>query len=281
MGDVRTVDWTRYKNQVDVVHGGPPCQPFSMAGRQGGHLDSRDMWPEFIRAVLEVEPAAFVAENVPALMQQKFAGYVDQMIREPLSSKYAVKRFMLHASSFGVPQVRKRVFFVGFKDEGPAAKFRVPEHTHSDVHLRPGRVDDAQVSLELPGPPYDREPCMGVRQALGLPDIGIDRLAPTIRCSWTGPRGTTSILSSVSAKRIWSDLKVWPNGVAADREAARRFVAKNGDFRLSVGDCGIIQGFPEDWKFNGPVYVQLGQIGNAVPPPFAYQVALAVAQALD
>jgi DNA (cytosine-5)-methyltransferase 1 len=65
-GDVRHVDWRPYRGAVDVVHGGLPCQPFSSAGRQRGALDDRDMWPEFVRAIREIEPRAFVGENVPA-----------------------------------------------------------------------------------------------------------------------------------------------------------------------------------------------------------------------
>jgi DNA (cytosine-5)-methyltransferase 1 len=121
---------------------------------------------------------------------------------------------------------------------------------------------------------------MGVRDALGLPAIGFDALAPTIRSGFTGPRHTTSILSSVSAQRVWERLQIWPNGVAASREAARQFVSKNGHFRLSVQDCALIQGFPATWRFHGAVYVALGQIGNAVAPPVAYAIARALTQAI-
>ena len=121
---------------------------------------------------------------------------------------------------------------------------------------------------------------MGVRGALGLGSIGIDALAPTLRSTLTGPRHTTSILSSVSAQRKWRALRIWPNGVAATREAASAFPAANGHFRLSVADCALLQGFPAAWKFDGAVYMSLGQIGNSVSPPMAYQLGLAVGQAL-
>jgi DNA (cytosine-5)-methyltransferase 1 len=68
--------------------------------------------------------------------------------------------------------------------------------------------------------------------------------------------------------------------VAPDRIAARAFPAANGDFRLSVPDCGLLQGFPESWKFDGPTYMALGQIGNSVAPPLGYAAARAVAAAL-
>lgn len=104
---------------------------------------------------------------------------------------------------------------------------------------------------------------------------------PTLRSSLTGPRHTTSVLSRVSAQKIWQKLQIWPNGVASNREQARLFVPDNGHFRLSVPDCAILQGFPESWSFHGAVYKALGQIGNAVPPPMAYRVAVSIAQVLS
>ena len=75
-------------------------------------------------------------------------------------------------------------------------------------------------------------------------------------------------------------MQIWPNGVQASREKASAFPAKNNHFRLSVQDVGLIQGFPESWKFAGAVYQVLGQIGNSVSPPVAYHLAVGVASAL-
>jgi len=114
-GDVRNVHWERYAD-VELIHGGPPCQPFSSAGRQRGDVDPRDMWPEFVRAVSAVRPRAFMAENVPALQQAKFGEYVQQVITSPLESfGYHLLRFELRAEWFGVPQNRRRVFFEVFE----------------------------------------------------------------------------------------------------------------------------------------------------------------------
>lgn len=263
-GDVNGVPWRRlYRGGVDVLHGGPPCQPFSHAGRQRGGGDSRDMWPAMVRAVRAIRPAAFVAENVPALASAKFAEYVRTTIVEPLSASYTVTRFEVRAPDFGVPQVRRRVVFVGFRSRRAAARFEPPAPTH-----------------RLPGTDGKQPECAGARHALGLPDTGRDALAPTIRSGLTGPRHTTSVLSSVSAQRAWAKLGIWPNGVSPSREQARAFVPGNGHFRLSVPDVALLQGFPGWWEFQGATYMALGQIGNAVPPPMGYAVAGAVAAAL-
>jgi DNA (cytosine-5)-methyltransferase 1 len=262
-GDVRGVDWRNYRG-ADVLHGGPPCQPFSTAGRQRGHEDERNLLPEFVRCVLAVRPQAFVAENVAALGGPKFAPYLKSALYEPLEGRYHLTSFIAHAHEFGVPQIRRRVLFVGFRRKRDLARFKPPDPTHH------GFGDAAAEGDEV----------LGARAALGLPESDFDAPAPTLRSTLTGPRHTTSILSSASAQRSWARLGIWPNGVAADRKAASAFPSPNGDFRLSVPDCAILQGFPESWTFDGPTYMALGQVGNSVAPPLGYAVALAVAQAL-
>lgn len=263
-GDVRAVDWRSHRGAADIIHGGPPCQPFSTAGRQRGARDGRNLLPEFVRSVLAVRPQAFAAENVAALSGPKFQGYLKRAFYRPLSTDYHIKTFLMSAQDYGVPQVRRRVVFVGFRRKRDFQRFKPPEPTHR----APG---------EGPG---GKQMTLGVRAALGLPEIGFDALAPTIRSTLTGPRHTTSILSSASAQRAWANLEIWPNGVAADRAAASGFPAKNGHFRLSVPDCALLQGFPEEWHFHGATYMALGQIGNSVAPPVAYSIALAIAKAL-
>lgn len=266
-GDVTKVDWTPFRGQIDLIHGGPPCQPFSIAGAQKGQEDERNMWGEFNRAVHAIRPQAFIAENVLGMLHPKFEGFIRKYIVEPLSNYHIVK-FQLSAPDFGVPQVRNRVFFVGFRDKNKQERFRVPAPTHSWRYFSP-KSRTEQLSLFADKLPHT----MGVREALGLPDIGFDNLGPTIRSAFTGKRNTTSVLNSSAGQKSWGDMKIWPNGVQADRDKASAFPAKNKHFRLSVQDVALIQGFPADWKFAGAVYQVLGQIGNSVAPPVAYHLA--------
>jgi DNA (cytosine-5)-methyltransferase 1 len=267
-GDVTTADWRLYQGKVDVLHGGPPCQPFSHAGRRNGANDLRDMIPEFVRAVETIAPSAFVFENVLGLRTKQFEAYIDQVIVGPLSTEYQLHSFSLDAADYGLPQRRRRFFFVGFRDPIVSELFFPPLPTHCPGELV-GTSRDWSLSRT-----------MGIREALGLPYIGFDALAPTIRSGLTGPRHTTSVLNSVTALKVCNKLRIWPNGVALTRERASAYVVNNADFRLSVSDCMVIQGFPGDWPFGGPVYFALGLIGNAVAPPVGYQLALAVAAAL-
>lgn len=279
-GDVTNIDWRDYRGKVDVIHGGPPCQPFSTAGKQKGSEDARDMIPEFVRCVKEIEPKAFVAENVSGLTSKKFKKYLAETLFNPLQNDYKIQMFTLNAAGFGVPQIRKRVIFVGILNNSSSNPYIKPEELFDYSHLKRTKKDNKELTLSLFEETQEnkRNKCMGVREALGLEEIGYDTIAPTLRCTLTGPRSTTSILSSTSAQKVWNSLGIWPNGVQLDRDKASAFETKNGTFRLSVSDCALLQGFPEDWKFNGPVYQALGQIGNSVAPPMAYQIAKSIAQ---
>lgn len=262
-GDVRAASFRPLRG-VDVVHGGPPCQPFSIAGKQAGADDPRNMWPQFVRCVLETRPRAFVAENVPGMLDRKFEGFVREHIQAPLERDYTIIKFRLSAHDFGVPQARRRVFFVGFREARDAARWAEPEPTHGDVDT-------------LFGPVLPRNMA---RKSLGLPEIGVDAVAPTLRSGFTGPRNTTGVVNSKASLAAWNDLRIWPNGVQHTRGKAAAYPPENGHFRMSVGDCALLQGFPEDWRFSGAVYQALGQIGNSVCPPVAYSVARQVARAL-
>ena len=262
-GDVTEARFSQFRG-VDVVHGGPPCQPFSVAGKQAGAQDPRNMWGEFVRCVRQARPRAFIAENVVGLLDSNFESFVQEVIVDPLSSSYTIFKFKLAAHDFGVPQARRRVFFVGFRAERDAVRFNEPQPTHGDV-------------ASLFGPLLPRNTA---RKSLGLPDIGYDVVAPTLRSGFTGPRNTTGVLNSKASLKVWNELQVWPNGVQQSHSLATAYPPENGHFRLSVADCALLQGFPSDWRFAGAVYQALGQIGNSVCPPVAFAVAREVARAL-
>lgn len=145
-GDVRSVNFTEFDGRVDLVSGGPPCQPFSLGGRHRAYDDARDMFPEAVRAVREARPKAFIFENVKGLTRAAFAdyfSYVQLQLEHPELTKrgseawqdhlarlqqhhtstrrrglhYNVVTKLLNAANYGVPQRRERVLFVGFRDD--------------------------------------------------------------------------------------------------------------------------------------------------------------------
>ena len=106
---------------VDLVYGGPPCQPFSVAGKRGGADDERDGWPEFIRVVSVLRPRWIVAENVVGLVSLAQGRYFGRLIDQLVQLGYGVAWRTLDAQFFGVPQRRRRVFLVGTNDPGGRA----------------------------------------------------------------------------------------------------------------------------------------------------------------
>lgn len=184
--DVRKQDYTGFVEKIDLVSGGPPCQPFSMGGLHNAHVDERDMFPEAVRAVRECRPKAFLFENVRGMTRESFSAYFEyirlQMAHPQLlahesedwsehlirlqrhhtscresSDDYRVVTQVLNAADYGVPQQRHRVFFVGLRaDLGKEYSFRRSTHSKNALlnDLANGayfdRVSIDRKSLSLP-----------------------------------------------------------------------------------------------------------------------------------
>jgi DNA (cytosine-5)-methyltransferase 1 len=166
--DVRDLNFKSLAGKIDIVTGGPPCQPFSLGGKHRAFDDERDMWPQAVRVVRETRPSAFIFENVKGLTRASFAtyfSYIDLQLHHPgiqrkadedwrdhfgrlqqhhtssaaVEPEYKVVAQVLNAANYGVPQRRERVVFVGFRSE-LGIKWRFPTETHSfdallwDVH---------------------------------------------------------------------------------------------------------------------------------------------------
>ena len=145
-GDIRRVGFARFDGSLDLISGGPPCQPFSLGGRHRAYDDARDMFPQAVRALREARPKAFVFENVKGFMRASFQNYFeyvqlqmehpemvakhdenweDHLARlerhhtrsERLGLHYRVVTRLLNSANYGVPQKRERVLFVGFRDD--------------------------------------------------------------------------------------------------------------------------------------------------------------------
>lgn len=162
-GDVTQFDYLSVSNPIDLISGGPPCQPFSLGGKAKGQNDSRDMFPEAVRAIREKKPRAFILENVKGLLRKNFLEYFEYIILQlqyPSIEKhnnedwekhrarlekyhtksphteleYRVSYRLVNAADYGVPQKRERVFFVGFRSDVDA-EWSFPEPTHSEEAL--------------------------------------------------------------------------------------------------------------------------------------------------
>jgi DNA (cytosine-5)-methyltransferase 1 len=184
--DVTKVNFKPYEGAVQLVSGGPPCQPFSIGGKARGFDDSRDMFPVAARAIAEVKPIAFVFENVRGLLRQSFAKYFEYVLLrlaypeavkkereswiEHLSKlerlhthgqsaglRYRVVFRLLNAADFGVPQKRERVFIVGFRED-VRVPWSFPDATHSADALMYSQWGSGDYWEELRVPKRERPP---------------------------------------------------------------------------------------------------------------------------
>ena len=184
-GDVRDVNYHEICDEIDLVSGGPPCQPFSLGGKHKGFLDKRDMFPEAIRAVRELKPRAFLLENVKGLTRPAFANYfeymrlqltypdlmgksgeawVDHLVRlerhhtdgRGVNPTYLVVTRILNAADYGVPQRRERIFIVGFRsDLGIEWSFPIPTHSREALLWAQWRSGDYWESMKVKKPNGD------------------------------------------------------------------------------------------------------------------------------
>jgi DNA (cytosine-5)-methyltransferase 1 len=114
--DIRETDFTIYKNAIDIITGGFPCQPYSVAGKRKGTDDERHLWPENLRAVREIRPAWVIGENVPGLVNWS-GGLVFEQVQTDLESEgYEVQSFILPAAGVGAPHRRDRIWFVAHSE---------------------------------------------------------------------------------------------------------------------------------------------------------------------
>ena len=276
---VEAIDFRRYRRKLCLLSGGPPCQPYSIGGKQEGRDDERDFMPEFIRAVEEAEPAAFLLENVPGLALGDNASYFKRLIARFAGLGYSVTWRIINAADYGVPQKRRRLFVVGLRN----GEFRFPEPTHGDEATRPhvpagsvlradAVIGDANKSIVVyaknPDPrpsPYDGHLFNG-----GGRPIDLTKPSPTILAAAGGNK--THFIDTCGL------VPEYHRHLMAG--GAPKTGTLPGGRRLTVQESALVQTFPEGMRFAGSRSSQYTQIGNAVPPKLAAILASAVARAL-
>lgn len=281
-GDVRDVDWSFLGGQkVDLLAGGPPCQPFSLGGLGKAEVDSRDMFPAFTTVLSKLRPRSFICENVKGLTRSSFHAYYEYILLrlqhpdaaridgEPWeehsarlsrihtsadteSLRYEVIPTVVDAADYGVPQHRHRVFIVGFRSDVEAS-WAFPSRTHAkdgEGGLLPWRT----LSEALAGVPALNNEVRG----------GEARSYP----------GHTGSLLDEPSKAI----KAGVHGVPGGENTVRY---PDGRLRyLTVREAARVQSFPDGYEFYGAWSEGMRQVGNAVPVELARKVASSVAVAL-
>lgn len=258
-GDVRNVDGRQYKG-IDLLAGGVPCPPFSIAGKQLGQDDERDLFPEALRLIQEAKPTAVMLENVRGLSTAKFQPYRASIIERLEKLGYKADWQVLNASEFGVPQLRPRFILV-------AAKPTYFRHFHW-----PSAVGTPPTVADTLLPLMARDGWSGAQDWAAK----ADGIGPTIVGGSRKHGGPD--LGPTRARAAWLELGVDGKGVAnagPDEDTPHDHIP-----RLTLEMVAAIQGFPPDWNFYGKKTAAYRQIGNAFPPPVAAAVGSSIAAAL-
>lgn len=244
---------------VDIVAGGLPCPPFSVAGKQLGEADERNLFNDALDIVDAIRPQVIMIENVRGFLDAVFHDYREKLKAQLRALGYHTEWRLLNSSHFGVPQLRPRVVIVAIKSDR-ADLFEWPEgEPHS-----PRTVGDTL---------YDQMAARGWRGAAKWRERA-DEIAPTIVGGSKKHGGPD--LGPTRARQAWASLGVEGRTIAKE--------APDPDYvgmpRLTIPMVARIQGFPDDWIFTGAKTNAYRQVGNAFPPPVARAVAYQLKKAL-
>ncbi|WP_295808511.1 DNA cytosine methyltransferase [uncultured Nitratireductor sp.] len=257
--DLNPFDGKQYKG-VDLLAGGLPCPPFSVAGKQLGKDDERNLFPAAIRLVDETRPKAVMIENVRGFLDAVFEDYRGFIKGELKKLGYDAHWRLLNASDYGVPQLRPRVVIVALRDD-IKDNFEWPTPSPHDAPTVGERLHDLMAAN-------------GWRGAKKWAKRA-DEIAPTLVGGSKKHGGPD--LGPTRARAAWATLGV--NGKSLAEEAPERdFV---GMPRLTVRMAARIQGFDDAWQFHGRKTAAYRQVGNAFPPPVAKAVAGKLREAME
>ena len=290
-GDVdHLVDLDRLRGHPGaIVIGGPPCQGFSVAGQmRTDDPRSRHVW-RFLELVGELSPPAFVMENVAAIAVNRRWSKLHTKLQETARHLgFRTRTWILNASHFGVAQGRVRMFMVGIRDSDPVEPTVTSQEDPPTVREvlnqlprcgSPGN-DGLCTAIVTPArrPVLRRSPFAGMLFNGKGRALNLDAPASTLPASMGGNR--TPIVDQMQLEEKVG--RCWVEGYHARLMRGDPPVTRipKRMRRLTVQESAAIQGFPSDWEFHGRRNSQFRQIGNAVPPPLGYAVALSVRRRL-
>ena len=243
---------------VDLLAGGLPCPPFSVAGKQLGEQDERNLFNVGLTYADEIRPRAIMFENVKGMLDPRFSGYrawIDARLRK---MGYEPGWKLLQSADYGVSQLRPRVLLIAVKKE-VASHFRWPTP----------QPTPAPVGAVL----YDLMSAHGWRGAFAW-KLQANSIAPTVVGGSKKHGGPD--LGPTRARKAWAELGVDGLGIANSAPDT----AFEGMPRLTVRMVARLQGFPDDWGLWGGKTAQYRQVGNAFPPPVARAVGTEILTAL-
>ena len=281
-GDIKQFDFNEYKDKVDVVTGGFPCQAFSYAGKKLGLADARGtLFYEFARVVKEVNPPICIGENVRGLLSHENGKTLEGMISILDEIGYKVVPVqVLKAIHYNVPQKRERLILVGIRKD-IAVEYQYPEPYKKIYNLKDALKKGDLFDCDVPKSEGSKYPKSKIEVLDLVPQKGYWRDLPLeIQKSFMGGSfhlggGKTGI-----ARRIgWDEPCLTLTCSPAQKQTERCHPEETRPF--TVREYARIQTFPDDWKFSGSVAQQYKQIGNAVPVNLGKEVGYSIIKFLN
>lgn len=267
-GDIAGVNFSKYRNKVDIVEGGFPCQAFSYAGKKMGFEDTRGtLFYEFARVIKEVHPKLAMGENVKGLLTHDGGNTLRTMISVLQDLGYKVAYKVLRAQYFDVPQKRERLVIIAIRNDIDAP-ILYPKERDYTISLREAIGDKPQ----SPGQEYSeyKKTIMSLVPAGGYwRDLPIEKQKEYMKTSFFMGGGKTGMARRLS----WDEPSLTLTCGPAQKQTERCHPEETRP--LNVREYARIQTFPDEWQFSGSVGAQYKQIGNAVPVNLGYYMGLA------
>lgn len=281
-GDIRNIKDADFPNEIDGIIGGPPCQSWSEAGSLRGINDSRgQLFFDYIRILKNKQPKFFLAENVSGMLASRHSEAVKNIIQQFEECGYNLTLTLVNAADYGVPQDRKRVFYIGFRKD-LKIEYKFPSPTTPNAKDKLTMKDAIGDLVDTPVPALPKNKTNG---DLEIPNheyyIGA---YSTIFMSRNRVRGWNEQAFTVQASGRQCQLHPQAPKMKFVEKNKRIFVPGYEDLyrRLTVRECARIQGFPDNFKF---IYTDVDygykMIGNAVPINLAYIIACSIKDALN
>lgn len=283
------------KEDIDVIIGGPPCQGFSVSGKRLIDDPRNKLYKSFVNIVGDIQPKVFVMENVPGLVNLFDGKVKEKVINDFTNMGYSVKCEQLLACEYGVPQIRKRVFFVGLNKEyfSKDISFVFPTPTYGEKHLKPFITtkeaigDLPELSETIIGEEvlsYTKPPMNDYQGIMREKSSCVHNHIATIHTE-----KTRNIIGMVPdggnykdlPRELWNTRKVniaWTR-MNSNKPCFTIDTGHNHHFHYkanrvpTVRESARIQSFPDNFLFYGIKTSQLKQVGNAVPPLLAKAIA--------
>jgi len=283
-GDVAKIDFKPYRNKIDILTGGFPCQTFSYAGKKMGMEDTRGtLFYEFARALNESQPKVFLAENVKGLFSHDKGRTLQTMVDVFESMGYDIlEPRVLKAIHYRVPQKRERLFIMGIKKEyASTVTFRWPKgnatvYTLKDALKKSDLFEtDVNVSQGQEYPEKKKKVLDLVPPGGYWRDLPLDLQKEYMMKSFYLGGGKTGIARRIS----WDEPSLTLTCSPAQKQTERCHPDETRPFQ--VREYARIQTFPDEWMFEGSMTQQYKQIGNAVPVNLAYALGTSLVQVLN